>query len=201
MLMSIFRILIKTKPTCTAMSAKTFWSSEKIVSLSAIIISLFSLVALVYQTNLMRLEQQLTREAELKSKMPYVMIANTNYGGPNYAITLLNKGLGPAIIDSFSIITADSVYQMDLATYLLEMIPETGEIDHLYYANLFPGQFISAGEELNLVGIDNSRESADELIRLMETTPDLDYRLIYRSVYNERWLLTGEQLTPVKLAD
>lgn len=183
------------------MPEKKFWSSAKIVSLSAIIISLFSLIALIYQTNLMRLEQQLTREAELKSKMPYLMIANKNYGGPNYSIALFNKGLGPAIIDSFSIISEDSVYQMDLATFFFEVVPGVAEINPLFYANLLPGQLVPAGEELELLGINNSQEATDELLRLMENGPDIDFRLIYRSVYDERWILTSEQFFPVKLED
>lgn len=183
------------------MSKKSFWSSAKTVSLSAILISLFSLIALIYQTNLMRLEQQLTREAELKSKMPYLMIANKNYGGPNYAIALFNKGLGPAIIDSFSIIVEDSVFQMDLATYFLEFIPGVADIDPLYYSNLVPGQLIPAGEELELITVDNSQQATNELLDLLENSSDFDYRLIYRSVYDERWVLTGEQFFPVKLED
>lgn len=183
------------------MPAKKFWSTEKVVSFSAILISLFSFVALVYQTNLMRLEQQLTREAELKSKMPYLMIANKNYGGPNYAIALFNKGLGPAIIDSFSIIVEDSVYQMDLATYFLEVVPEIADIDRLYYSNLLPGQLLPAGEEMELVGINNAQEATNELLRVIEKGPDINYRLIYRSVYDERWLLTSEEFFPVKLEE
>lgn len=183
------------------MPEKKFWNSAKIVSLSAIVISLFSLIALIYQTNLMRLEQQLTREAELKSKMPYVMIANKNYGGPNYAITLFNKGLGPAIIDSFSITTEDTTYQMDLATYFFEVVPGVAEINSLFYSNLLPGQLVPAGEEIDLISIDNSQEATNELLRLMENSPDIDYQLIYRSVYDERWVLTGEAFFPVKLED
>jgi len=183
------------------MPEKKFWSSAKIVSFSAILISLFSLVALIYQTNLMRLEQQLTREAELKSKMPYLMIANENYGGPNYSITLFNKGLGPAIIDSFVILTEDSVHQMDLASYFLKIIPEIGNIEPFFFSNLLVGQLIPAGEEINLIGIENSQEGTNKLLRLLEDSPDIDYRLIYRSVYDERWRLTGEEFFPVKLED
>ncbi|MBV6652515.1 MAG: hypothetical protein KI786_02090 [Mameliella sp.] len=176
------------------------WSSEKIISYSAILISLMSLVALMYQTSIMREEQQLQRKAQLKSTMPYMMIANSNYGGPNYAIIISNKGVGPALIDSTVIMYKDSAYLMDLPTFLYEQIPGLREVDHLYHSNITPGQLISPGETIEIIRIDNSQESADQFLKALAPI-DLNFRLIYRSVYDERWVLSSDSYYPVKIEE
>ncbi|KGE85124.1 MAG: hypothetical protein ACE362_28665 [Phaeodactylibacter xiamenensis] len=179
---------------------KRFWNTEKIMSTSAIMISLMSLIALFYQTNLMREEQELQRNAQLKSTMPYLMIANANYGGPNFSIVLSNKGIGPAIVDSTIVIYKDSAYQMDLPTFLYQEIPELSKISEIYHSNIAPGQLISPNERIEIFKVDNSQESANQFLQLLMAI-DIDYRLIYRSVYDERWALTGESYFPVKLEE
>ena len=176
------------------------WSSEKIISYSAILISLMSLVALMYQTSIMREEQQLQRKAQLKSTMPYMMIANSNYGGPNYAIIISNKGVGPALIDSTVIMYNDSAYLMDLPTFLYEQIPGLREVDNLYHSNITPGQLISPGETIEIIRIDNSQESADQFLKALAPI-DINFRLIYRSVYDERWVLSSDSYYPVKIEE
>jgi hypothetical protein len=167
---------------------KPFWSTEKIMSTSAIMISLMSLIALFYQTNLMREEQELQRTAQLKSTMPYLMIANANYGGPDYSIVLSNKGIGPAIIDSTTVIYKDSAYQMDFPTFFYQEIPEMDKIEHLYHSNILPGQLIPPGETIEIFKVNDSQESTNQFIRLLEKH-EFDYQIIYRSVYDERWAL------------
>ena len=160
-------------------------------------ISLMSLIALFYQTNLMREEQELQRNAQLKSTMPYLMIANANYGGPDFSIVLSNKGIGPAIVDSTIVIYKDSAYQMDLPTFFYQEVPELSEI---YHSNIAPGQLISPNERIEIFKVDNSQESTDQFLQLLMAI-DIDYRLVYRSVYDERWALTGESYFPVKLKE
>jgi hypothetical protein len=173
-------------------------NTDKIVSISAILISLMTLGALIYQTNIMREEQELNRMAQLKTTMPYLTLSNFNYGGPNYAVVLSNKGIGPALIDTVSITYQDSVYYMDLATFIYEAIPEAWDIEHLYHANISPGQLIPPGEALHLLSIDNDQESSDQLVKSLEGL-DAYYRIVYRSVYDERWALTSDSFYPVKL--
>ena len=179
---------------------RSFWNTEKIISTSAILISLMSLIALFYQTNIMREEQELQRRAQLKSTMPYLMIANANYGGPNFSIVLSNKGIGPAIIDSTIIMYKDSMYQMDLPPFFYQLIPELSNINHLYHSNIVSGQLISAGETIEIFTVDNSQESTNKLLKALEPY-DVDYQIVYRSVYDERWALRGDSYYPVKLEE
>lgn len=188
------------RPAEAAKEKKAAWSSEKIISSSAILISLMSLFALFYQTNIMREEQELQRRAQLKSTMPYLMIANSNYGGPNYSIILSNKGIGPAIIDSTTIFYEDSAYQMDIPTFLYQEVPELSKINNIYHSNIIPGQLISPGESIEIFKVDNAQESADQFLELLSLY-NFDYRLVYRSVYDERWALTSERFFPVKLEE
>ncbi len=176
-----------------------FWNSEKVMSSSAIFISLVTLIAMIYQSNLMREQYELARQAQFASTMPYLMMSNTNGNGPNHTLTLRNSGLGPALIDSVIVEYQDSVYYTDLPNFLYDNIPETYDIPSLYYSNLWPGQLMPAGETLNMLQVIDSQESTDSLLSLLSRLTTLKCRIIYRSVYNERWEINTEQLQPVKL--
>lgn len=176
-----------------------FWNSEKVMSSSAIFISLVTLIAMIYQSNLMREEYELARQAQFASTMPYLMLSNMNGNGPNHTLTLRNNGLGPAFIDSVIIEYQDSVYYTDLPNFLYDNVPEVYDIPSLYHSNLSPGQLMAAGESLNMLQVIDSQESTDSLLSTLSRLSGLRYRVIYRSVYNERWEINTDRLQPVKL--
>jgi hypothetical protein len=63
--------------------------TDRIVSLSAMVVGMGSLFALMYQTHL-------TREAEHATVLPYLMVLNANDRG--VYLVLSNNGVGPALI-------------------------------------------------------------------------------------------------------
>ena len=69
-----------------------FWTSDKIVSFVAIIVSVFSLFIFVKQTNIIEEQNHL-------SVMPYLMLETANNGqDATFSIHIMNYGVGPAII-------------------------------------------------------------------------------------------------------
>jgi len=95
---------------------KKFWTSEKILGLSAMFMSAATLVVLLYQTNLMRKQQYM-------SVYPYLEMMGHGFPGPNYRYTLTNNGVGPALIKKVSVHHQDKVYEEDIANYIRKIIP------------------------------------------------------------------------------
>ena len=173
---------------------KKTWSSDRIIGLSAILISIMTLFVLMYQTNLMREQQRL-------SVLPYLGVSNFNTGGPNFKIILTNNGIGPAFIESIKIIYNGKTYKQDISSFLYKHIPETDSINNLYHSNIFEGLMIPAGETIPMLEINNSEDDAMKLLKLLTKLydKDLDFEIVYRSIYKERWRITGNTTYPEKL--
>lgn len=168
------------------------WSTDRIVSLSAILISFITLVVFIYQTNLMAEQQRM-------STMPYLTYGFSGTGTPEFAVFLSNDGLGPAFIESIQISYQDTVYDMDLPTFLYSgKIADMDSVDNVYHANIFPGQLIPAGKEISIFQVDNSKEDADRLLSLLMNL-GLKVELIYHSAYQERWRITTDVRVPERL--
>jgi hypothetical protein len=79
-------------------------SSNRIVSISAFLISIGTLVTFVYQTKLMREQQN-------AAVLPYLEMWYTDTP-EKFEINIYNKGLGPAFIQDYKIYKNDSIYRM-----------------------------------------------------------------------------------------
>ena len=79
------------------MAKKKFWTSDRIVSFSAISISLFTLIVFARQTSIIEKQSRL-------SALPYLnMEAGYNPDEDFITLTLNNYGVGPAIIEEMNI--------------------------------------------------------------------------------------------------
>lgn len=175
---------------------KQFWSSDKIVSLSAILISLMTLAVLSYQTSLMRKQQRL-------SVLPYLSIGNYGTNTPNYKFVLENSGIGPAFIESIKIFYKGKVYKKDFAQFLISDIPEMDSVNNVYHSNIYEGVLIPSGRKINLLQIDNSLEDALKFNKVLEMLykNGFGFELVYRSAYDEKWKITHESSIPVKIGE
>ncbi|MFK7933301.1 MAG: hypothetical protein AB8G22_07315 [Saprospiraceae bacterium] len=167
------------------------WNSDKIVSISAILISLVTLIVFIYQTNIMREQQRL-------SVLPYLMIANENGQTPNHKLTLRNTGIGPAFIESVVITSKKKKYEMDLPTFLYTHVPEMDSINNLGYSNIFAGQLIPAEQVIPILEFDNSWEDVKKMLVILDEL-EIEIAIIYKSIYEERWLLSSAKFAPEKL--
>lgn len=171
--------------------SKQFWNSEKLLSLTAMLISVCTLFVFVYQTNLIR-------EQQYKSVFPYLELGNFGSYTKDYGFFLSNRGIGPAMIQSIEIHYKDSVYQEDLAKFLRHYITEE---DSIYYthSNITPGSLIPADERVILANI--NRKDIEMGIRLFNiiNQEELDIIIEYESIYGERWRISYHEGAPQKI--
>jgi len=174
------------------MPKQAFFNADKVVSFTAILISLGTLVVLFYQTELMREHQRL-------SHLPYLILGNENGYGANHKIVIRNHGIGPAFIESSKVYHNGKTYEQDFARWLYEYIPAMDSIEDVYYSNISAGMMIPANESLPILGINDSQESTNKLMAIFEEEDSLNFEFIYRSIYDERWKLDASGSFPVKI--
>ncbi|MGB0521622.1 MAG: hypothetical protein ACPGJS_01620 [Flammeovirgaceae bacterium] len=141
------------------------------------------------------------RQDQHLSVLPYLYLSNSNTGGPNFKILLMNDGVGPALVESIKIIYDGKTYNQDLPNFLYKHIPEMDSINNIVHSNVAEGMLIPAGRQLAILEIENSQEDADKLFELLVklNKKGLDLELIYQSIYNERWKIAGDSHAPQKL--
>jgi hypothetical protein len=141
---------------------KRFWDADKLLGLSALLVSLSSLWLFYFQTQLMQKQQY-------AAVLPYLELWNT--GSENsYSLVLANNGIGPAFVQSFEIHYKGKTYSLDPSNFLgLEIIAKdtaTYKNTPIIYSNLMKGQLIPAGKEIKLITIENNPNAVQKIREL-----------------------------------
>lgn len=184
-------------------------NTDRVVSLSAMLIGLGSLFIIVYQT-------QILREQQRASALPYLMIAMTANGEQTY-IAVRNSGVGPALIEDVVIHYQGREIKQDPYDFYLDVRPESPS-EGLSVDKLIPGRLISAGEWVLALGSEGDAAPAmvAELLSLFELgeVPKSWYdavgvpvhgpdkavvEVVYKSVYGERWHVRSDRVVPERL--
>lgn len=176
------------------------WDSDKILSLSAMSISFITLAIFIYQTNLMRQQNYI-------SIMPYLDISTTsNTAGHVFELNIKNHGVGPAIIESVTLVykgkrhgLAD--YDNRLFTFLASLNSALDSLKYVSSSTLDKGMAIPANSVYNVFAVSGSPEDfhlmTESLDKLIED--GLDYEIIYKSIQGERWRLYHNSEGPERL--
>lgn len=176
-------------------------STDRLLGISAMIISILTLVIFIYQTDIMRVQSKLS----VKPRLDFT----TNQGGNDSLVTfqevLENKGLGPAIIDSIYYVYNGKHFEMDTESFFQEEFPKLLEYGYLsQHSTLGKGTTLTPNEERSLfvyrlpvskvdsvyayLGIDN----IDDIPFVMEAK--------YTSIYeDEYWQVNNNESVPKKL--
>lgn len=131
---------------------KFIWNSEKLVSISAMSISFITLLIFIYQTNLMRRQNDL-------SIMPYLDISTTNdLEKATFELNLLNHGVGPAIIESVRLKYQGQQYDLkafenSLFAFLKSQRPILDSVSVISTSTLDPGMAIPANTSYNVFSV------------------------------------------------
>lgn len=170
------------------------WSSDRWLSLVAIIASLGTLFTIVYQTELIRKQQY-------ASVLPYLEMWNSNTGsrGGTYKYILKNNGIGPAFIKEVKIHYEDSVYLGDPANFTFNVIKPLDSIENYFYSNIKRGTLIPAGAIVELMGVSNDTINAPILRKWFSDQDIMQVEIIYESIYEERWSARGLANEPTRL--
>jgi len=179
---------------------KLNWNSDKILSISAMSISFITLIIFVYQTNLMSKQNYL-------SILPYLQVSYSNNVAENsYSLSLLNHGVGPAIIESVTMIHKGKRYGLedydnDIFTFLTAVHPELDSVNVFSTATLNKGIAIPANSTYNLIQVKNSEKDylvlTSSLYQMEEE--GFEYEIVYKSIQNEHWMISNSSDGPVKL--
>jgi hypothetical protein len=185
--------------------------TDRIVSLTAMVIGVGSLFVILYQTHLMRQSQH-------ASVMPHLMIGFTSNSGGVH-VNLRNAGIGPALIEDLRIRQAAGEEAVDPYTFFVEGDATRRKLP-LTVDSPVPGRLIPAGEGIQMVGIDArfaTEETRTRLFKeLLQTfalaeVPRTWYEgvglpsddphravieVIYASIYGDRWRIRSNNFAP-----
>jgi hypothetical protein len=181
------------------------FTTDRIVGLSAMVVSVGSLFVIVYQTHLMR-------QAQSASVLPYLMLGVQSNSEGAY-LTLANTGLGPALIESVHIRHEGRTFDEDPFDFFVRMRPDRN-IAALSVDRLAVGRLIPAGARLMTLGMDGEErvKMLADLLHMYQLADvprawlvDLKVpanarraviEITYASVYGERWRITSDRLVP-----
>ncbi|WP_339869627.1 hypothetical protein [uncultured Algoriphagus sp.] len=174
---------------------KSIWNADKIIGLSAVVVSLAACLLIAYQTFLMR-------EQQLLSVLPHLSIGNEASYTPNFRFVLSNHGIGPATIEDVRIrYKGEDVAAQDLASFFIQNSQELQALNNVFHSNVFPGMLIPAGFDIAIFEVINSKADAEKLHEIINSFYEegLSFEIVYTSVYGERWKITESSLAPEKL--
>jgi hypothetical protein len=172
-----------------------FWNADKIVSLSAILISLATMTIYLYQTHLIIKQQH-------ASVMPYLMVGQSSNGKSHMVVNLTNDGLGPAFVEKFNVYYQGKKYEnCDLPTFFYHYNIKKDSIQ-FGYSSLIVGQLIPANKAIEVLFINNSDKDASKLKNYFwDTDKPIELEIFYSSIYGEKWRMRGSFARPEKLED
>ena len=189
---------------------KWTWDTDRIVSLSAMVVGVGSLVIILYQTKLMREQQR-------ASVMPYLMMAVQANKDTTY-LTLRNAGIGPAMLDDVRVRFKGTDYALDPHDFFVQQRPEFYKANGLTVDKLIPGRMIPPGEWIQTLGTEGPEPGVallKELLPLFQIAevpktwltifggadvPAADKAVVfvtYSSVYGDTWHLRSDSFVPV----
>jgi len=177
------------------MGKNKFWTPDRIVTLTAIFISLFTLLVFAKQTSIIEKQSRL-------SVMPYLNM-ETGYN-PNedfITLTLNNYGVGPAIIEEMKIFYEGKTYEMDFANFLQTDVFQSDSVAVLASASIDKGLAIPAGAERMAVKFGGSGDryiKTEKFIRKLERN-EFEYEIIYSSIYDDKWRIRKSDDIPEEL--
>lgn len=177
-------------------------NTDRILGISAMVISILTLAIFIYQTDIMRVQSKLS----VKPRLDFT----TNFGGNDsiisYQEVIENKGLGPAIIDSIYFLRNEKKYALDIEKLLQEELPKVLEYGYLYqHATLSRGTTLSPNEERPIFTYHIPHHRLDSLYAYLgmanENENPFPINVIYTSIYeDEYWRMDNEDLDqPIKV--
>ncbi|WP_431158627.1 hypothetical protein [Winogradskyella poriferorum] len=166
------------------------WTTDKIMSTSALFISVISLIALLYQSYLAREENRLIQKQQSASVLPHLNQWFSNNSG-QFKYIIGNKGVGPAFIDEVELVL-DSIHKFDntkdLFRHIFRNTPGLDTIPYRY-STLVKGFVLPANDKIDILEINNRMHIGPARRALAKQK--ITYKIIYKDVYGSKWLLTN----------
>lgn len=171
---------------------RKFWNADKIVSLSAMAIALFTLLVLLYQSNILERQYELTVKQQKASVLPYILFSD-NFNNNFYSINIENKGLGPAFIKGLYVKERDSIFSIsNLYEYYIENNSDT--VFSYSTAGLANGVVLSPGDKLELFSTSGGSSGLEKIIyffnsKFYNNRSKSRFFIEYESVFEDAWII------------
>ncbi|BFP43268.1 hypothetical protein FGF1_41130 [Flavobacteriaceae bacterium GF1] len=176
---------------------KSFFTSDKIFGLTAMLISLVTLIIFVRQTNIMDKQSRL-------SALPYLMVESSTNNSEHYMqIALVNHGVGPAIIEDIQLEMEGTKYAKDFYTFFRENVQEMDSIEILNWSSIYRGKAIPAGGKAVMLAVGANRKDFDIFSGLITDYQKrgFNFEITYRSIYNDKWLISSQEEIPQEIEE
>ena len=173
------------------------WNTDRIIGISAILISLGSLFIIVYQT-------QILRESERAAVMPYLELG-MSVTDAKQSIVIGNTGLGPAFIKSIDILEGnESIYEGPPSTFAKSKVTsDTLRFDNYFSDLILPGMMIPPGIEKTTFSHDTEGALGQFIKQHFKFTYNRHaayvIRITYESVYGDVWIIRSDAMVPVEV--
>ncbi|NER17419.1 hypothetical protein [Spongiivirga citrea] len=175
--------------------------TDRLLGISAMIISLLTLIIFIYQTGIIREQSKLS----VKPRLDFTI----NQGGNDTLVVfqqvLENKGLGPAIIDSIYFTYKGKTFPLDTENLFEDQFPKLLDYGYLtQHATLGRGSTLMPGEERSLSTYNIPVAKLDSVFYYLNVGPDDDppfqVHAVYTSIYeDEFWKVDSNSSQPEKL--
>lgn len=172
--------------------------ADRLVSISAIIVSVGTLFLIIYQTNLYRQQQK-------AAVLPYLEIGvGLDSIGSNVHVT--NNGTGPAFVKAIEVRYSKLSVKDDPYGFYLQLYKDsTSQMPgYLFLDRVFPGRLIPAGQSVEMLAVHRSPDKVEEFNRLFQDDPDPQIQrtkkatiiITYSSVYGDTWVTQSDWQSP-----
>lgn len=182
------------------MSAKKI-NTDRILGISAMVISILTLAIFIYQTDIMRVQSKLS----VKPRLDFTLNQGGNDSIVQFEEVLQNKGLGPAIIDSIYFNYKGRHYELEPEKFLKEVAPKVFDFGYLpQHASLGKGSTLREGEEQVIYTYRLPAKYVESLLEYLGTSLDGDspfpIEVVYTSIYeDEKWIVNSDESEPLKI--
>jgi len=164
-------------------------NTDRILSVSAVLISLGTLYILIHQTNLNRKQFELSQKQLSASVLPYLELGSSSPNELDYELILINNGLGPAFIKSIRVLYEGEIYNEDPGRFLQHQGFKKDSLDYIY-TDLYVDRLVPSGEKIILLAVENDQHSA-KYMRTIFSEQKATIEIEYASAYDEEWIIKG----------
>lgn len=174
---------------------------DKILGLSAILISLLTLIIFIYQTNIIHKQSRLS----VTPRLSFSTELNRQDSIASFNLLLKNKGIGPAIINSSKIILNTKEYEVVLDDFFNSEYPELRKLGAFTsLSTVQEGLTLSPNETMILFSYKFNQNNINEIKKHLSINSEEKFpfsiELIYSSIYDEEWKVNSSKNGhPIKL--
>ncbi len=170
---------------------KIKFNTDRILGITAMMVGILTLIIFIYQTNIIRKQSRLSVTPRLtfhtgQKNRDSVII---------FSEDLINKGLGPAIIEEIYIVHKGKKYDLDFPNFFAEAFPKIDEYGSLTNnMTINKGNTLSPNEINNLYTFKTTKSQFQDLknyLNFNEGKSAFRLEVIYTSIYQEQWKINN----------